>query len=209
MPLEPAVRQMEIEIGRTTIRAPFDGIVDDRFVEVGDLVQPGSACALVVDLDPLLIVGAASEQEVIALRAGDNGTAVLVDGTTIEGKIRFVARSSDPATRTFAVELELPNPDGAIRDGLTADVQVNVQSVMAHKISPGILTLNDAGRLGVRTIVDENKVQFVPVQIAAEDVDGVWVAGLPETATVITVGQEYVATGQSVVVIPDNQGERL
>lgn len=75
---------------------------------------------------------------------------------------------------------------------------IPLPAVRAHKPSPGVLTLDDSGRVGVRTVEANNKVRFVPVTIIGQDADGLWVGGLPERATVITVGQEFVVDGQTV-----------
>jgi len=202
------VRAAEIELERTKLRAPFDGVVDDRMVEVGDFMQPGGACARVVDLDPILVVGQVSERDVDQLNIGEPGHAKLMDGSDHEGKVRFVARSADQATRTFRIELELPNGDGAVRDGETADIRVPVKAVMAQRLSPAILGLDDKGVLGVRIVDATNVVRFFPVTVIADAGDGVWVSGLPEQATVITVGQEYVVPGQKVEVALEGDGAK-
>jgi len=192
------VERMEKEMENTKIKAPFDGVVDDRMVDVGDYLSPGQVCALVVALDPFLVVGRVSEQDVHYIQIGNSGWAKLVTGERVEGKVRFVAKSSDSATRTFRVELEVPNPNGAIRDGITAEIHIAAATVEAHKISPAILTLDERGQLGVR-IVDQNKrVRFVPVKIIGDGPDGVWVTGLPKQVTIITVGQDYVSEGELV-----------
>jgi membrane fusion protein, multidrug efflux system len=203
-----AVRQAEIELARTKLRAPFDGVVDDRMVEVGDFVQPGGNCARVVDLDPMLVVGQVSEKDIGQLSVGQPGHAQLMDGSNHDGHLRFVAKSADQATRTFRVELEVPNPDGAVRDGLTADIRVPVKAVMAQKISPAILGLDEKGVMGVRTVDKDNIVRFFPVKVVSDAGDGVWVSGLPADATVITVGQEYVVPGQKVDVALESDGAK-
>jgi multidrug efflux system membrane fusion protein len=146
------------------------------------------------------VVGQASERDVGAITKGDSGRAKLVTGERVEGKIRFVSKSADPATRTFRVELEIPNPKGTIRDGITAEMHVAGKEVMAHRVSPAILALDDKGSLGLRIVDASRRVRFVPVAMVADTPQGVWVSGLPETATVITVGQEYVTPGQEVEV---------
>jgi multidrug efflux system membrane fusion protein len=118
------VERMEKELENTKIKAPFDGIVDDRMVDVGDYLAPGQPCALVVALDPFLVVGRVSEQDVHYIQIGNTGWAKLVTGERVEGKVRFVAKSSDNATRTFRVELEIRNPNGALRDGITAEMHI-------------------------------------------------------------------------------------
>ncbi|TNE57729.1 MAG: efflux RND transporter periplasmic adaptor subunit [Alphaproteobacteria bacterium] len=194
------LKQKEVEIARTEIRAPFDGVFNDRQVEVGDYVQPGQVCGSVVDQDPYLVVAQISEQEVGTLIPGSEGHATLISGETVTGHIRYVSTSADPATRTFRVELEVDNPNGVLRDGVTADLSFPLQMVMAHKISPAVLGLDARGVVGVRTVDEDNIVAFAPVDIIADTGDGVWVAGLPEHVTIITRGQELVQPGQKVDV---------
>jgi len=192
------VERMEKEMKNTKIRAPFDGVVDDRMADVGDYLSPGQPCALVVDQDPFLVVGQVSEKDVTLVEIGAKGWAKLITGERVEGQVRFIAKSSDQATRTFRLELEVPNPDGKIRDGVTAEIHIASATVEAHRISPAILALDDNGVIGVRIIEKGNKVRFVPVKIVADNTEGVWVTGLPKTVTIITVGQEYVVDGQTV-----------
>jgi len=194
------VERMEKQLDDTKIRAPFEGVVDARMADVGDYLAPGQPCAMVIDQDPFLVVGQASERDVGAISKGDSGWATLVTGERVEGRIRFVSKSADPATRTFRVELEIPNPKGTIRDGITAEMHVAGAEVMAHRVSPAILALDDKGSLGLRIVDASRRVKFVPVDMVADTPQGVWVSGLPETATVITVGQEYATPGQEVEV---------
>ena len=72
------------------------------------------------------------------------------------------------------------------------------EAVKAHRVSPSLFTLNDAGVLGLRTIDRENRVEFYPVSILEDSPDGAWVTGLPERTRLITVGHEFVAEGQLV-----------
>jgi multidrug efflux system membrane fusion protein len=198
------VEQMEQEMENTRMRAPFDGVVDDRRVDVGDYMQPGAVCAVVIDQDPFLVVGQVSERDVAAIKQGDTGVAKLITGERVSGTVRFISRAADPRTRTFRIELEVPNPDGAIRDGVTAEILIEGASVLAHKISPAILGLDDRGVLGVRILDEQGIVRFVPVTIIADGNDGVWVTGLPEKVTVITVGQEFVSPGQKVKAVRED-----
>ncbi len=192
------VQRALIEIGNTEIRAPFDGIVDDRMTDVGDYVEKGDAIARVTALDPILIVAQVSEREVGRLQAGIEGRARLVTGQEVTGKLRFVGRMADDATRTFRVELVADNPDNKIPDGVTAELRIPLDSNMAHLVSPAILTLTDQGVLGIKTLEADNTVGFHPVSILESVPGGVWIGGLPEEVTLITVGQEFVAVGQAV-----------
>lgn len=195
-------RTMEIQLSDTQIKAPFAGIIDNRFVEVGDYMRAGDKCATLIAPEPFLAVGAVSEQDVGKITMGGAASAVLVTGETIEGKVRFVASSADATTRTFRVEVELPNPDAKLRDGVSADIRIPVTRVKAVKISPGILVLDDNGAVGVRT-VEHGLVKFRPVQIISDSPSGMWIGGLPDPATVITVGQEFVTDGERVEAVPE------
>lgn len=193
-------RAAELDLANTQIRAPFDGRVDNRYVNAGDLMHNGDKCALLIGPEPFLAVGMVSEHDVGSIKPGDPATATLVTGETVQGHVRFIANSADTATRTFRLEVEFPNPDGKLRDGVSADIRIPVRNVEATKISPGILVLSDGGVIGVR-MVENGIVRFKPVQIVSDNPDGMWVTGLPITAEVITVGQEFVSEGSRVKAV--------
>ncbi|MDE1985172.1 MAG: efflux RND transporter periplasmic adaptor subunit [Alphaproteobacteria bacterium] len=188
---------MDIQLANTNIRAPFDGVVDDRYVDVGDYMKVGDKCAMVIAPEPFLAVATLSEQEVGEVAVGNEASATLVTGETVQGRVRFVADRADQTTRTFRVEVELPNPDGKLRDGVSADIHIPVKRLYAQKISPGVLVLDDSGVVGVRT-VKNGIVRFLPVRIISDGPTGMWVAGLPNKVDVITVGQEFVTDGEHV-----------
>jgi multidrug efflux system membrane fusion protein len=195
----------ELDLAHTQIRAPFDGLVDDRYVNVGDLMHNGDKCALLIAPEPFLAVGQLSEHDVSSVKPGDSAVAQLVTGDTVQGRVRFIANRADPTTRTFRLEVELPNPDARLRDGVSADIRIPVRNVWATKISPGILVLSDNGVVGVRT-VENGIVRFKPVQIVSDNPDGMWVTGLPNGAEVITVGQEFVSEGSRVKAVMTGAG---
>ncbi|MEP4377585.1 MAG: efflux RND transporter periplasmic adaptor subunit [Alphaproteobacteria bacterium] len=192
------VEQIEVDIARTTFRAPFDGMVDSGHIELGDYVQVGDIAATVVDLDPILVVGNVSERQVNSLHEGMPGIVRLIDGTERDGIIRFVAPVAEPSTRTYRVELEIPNADVSIRDGITAEIEIPVSEADAHFVTPSTLTLNDEGIVGVKLVTPDNMVSFRPVEIIADEPDGVWLGGLPRNIRLITVGQEFVLDGERV-----------
>jgi multidrug efflux system membrane fusion protein len=194
------VRTMQIQLENTRMVAPFDGFVDNRYVDVGDYMRIGDKCALVIAPEPFLAVGSVSEQQVGQITVGEPATADLVTGEHVQGKVRFVGSKADDTTRTFRVEVELPNPNAKLRDGVSADIQIPVRQVQAAKISPGILVLDDNGVVGVRTVV-LGIVHFLPVQIISDGPEGMWIGGLPAGAAVITVGQEFVNDGEHVKAV--------
>ena len=196
---------MQIQLANTRIKAPFDGFVDDRYVNAGDYMRPGDKCELVIAPEPFLAVGTVSEHEVGEIRVGDTASATLVTGETVPAKVTFVADRADPTTRTFRVEVQLPNPEAKLRDGVSADIHIPVRQLKAQHISPGILVLDDSGAVGVRAVIG-GMVRFIPIQILSDGPDGMWVSGLPDRVSVITVGQEFVTNGEHVKTVPDKGG---
>lgn len=199
------LRRIELDIQRTEIRAPFDGVLQRRAVEVGDYVGIGDPVALFVDLDPLLAVGQVSEREVSGIGRGIEGKARLVSGETVSGTLRYISAVGEDGTRTFRVELELPNPDNRLTAGMTAEIRLPLRTVEAHAMPASALTLDDEGIVGVKSVDARNRVRFHPVTIVADGADGIWVADLPTDLNVITVGQEFVLPGQTVIPVPDER----
>jgi multidrug efflux system membrane fusion protein len=197
------VAAMEIDIAYTTVHAPFDGVVDSRLAEIGDFLDVGDPIATIVDLDPILVVGQVSERDVGYIRVGAPGSARTVNGQSLEGRIRYISAVADESTRTFRVELEIPNPSRRVVQGLSAELRLPLAPLSAHLVSPAILALADDGTLGVKTVEEDGTVVFRPVTIVEDGPDGVWLAGLPERVTFITVGQEFVTDGQKVIGVPE------
>jgi membrane fusion protein, multidrug efflux system len=194
-----ALDAIRADIARLTISAPFEGLLETDTAELGSLVQPGGPCATVIQLDPVKLVGFVPEAEVDRIGVGAVAGARLISGREVQGRVTFLSRSADPATRTFRVEVTVPNPDLAIRDGQTAEMLIAADGVMAHLLPASSLTLDNDGALGVR-VAEDNVARFVPVTMLRDTAEGVLVTGLPEQAIVITVGQEFVTDGTPVAV---------
>ncbi len=189
----------EKEIERLTIKAPFSGLLESDTAELGSLLQPGALCATIIQLDPIKLVGFVPETEVNRVTLGARaGARLAAGGKQVVGEVKFLSRAADPETRTFRVEIEVDNADLSIRDGQTAEIAIASAGVEAHIIPQSALTLNDEGTLGVRLLEEGDIVAFAPVSIMRDTADGVWVTGLPTTANIITVGQEYVTAGVKV-----------
>jgi multidrug efflux system membrane fusion protein len=198
------LKMAQVEKGKTDILAPFEGVIANQEVEVGDYLSVGDALFTLVDLDPIEFVGFASERRVHDLSLGKEAEIELLDGARIKGILSFISPIADPQTRTFRVKISAINTDLKIKEGLTARVLIPVGDKSAHKISPSILALNDAGQIGVKIVGVDNKVAFVPIQILADEPRAMWVTGLPETARIITVGQDFVTEGQLVKPVAVN-----
>ena len=195
----------ELNITKTQIRAPFAGSVENVHMELGDYVMAGATCATVVDLNPMLIVGRVSEKSILDVQTGIIAGGILTDGRKVQGPITFVGQQSDAQTRTYAVEIEIDNSDLSLRSGITTEILIPVERVLAQKISPALFSLDDSGGYGIRLIDEDNIVTFYTVELVAEDEDGVWVTGLPIVSDVITVGQELVVPGERVDPVFQNR----
>ena len=195
-----AVKQIELDIQRLEMRAPFDGVLESDTAELGALLRAGDACATLIALDPIEIVGYAPETDVDKLEVGMHAGARLISGAEIPGEVTFVSRSADSQTRTFRVEISADNRDGRIRDGMTAEILIPLAGETAHFVPQAALTLNNAGELGVRAAVD-GVARFHKAGILRDETDGVWLTGLPDTLDIIYVGQEYVSDGRAVEAV--------
>lgn len=190
------------EIENTNIDAPFTGVLNARSVEIGDYVTANGEIATLVDDNPLKIVGHVPQQKVRTVETGAVAEVKFVTGETVDGVVSFLSASAEEATRTYRVEIEVPNPDGHFRPGMSAEVRIPIGAVRAHHVSPAIFSLDTEGRLGIKTVGANNRVAFHPVDVVRAEADGAWVAGLPADATVITVGQGFVREGDAVRPVP-------
>ena len=127
-----------------------------------------------------------------------NSIMELITGESLQGKVSFIGRAPDDATRTYPVEVTVPSPGSGLRAGLSAEMRVPVGRELAHLISPASLVLSDDGIVGVRIVDAADTVRFRAVDIVSESPDGVWVKGLPNRVKLITIGQEDVFEGQVV-----------
>jgi len=204
-----AVANAEREIARTRIAAPFEGVLETDTAELGSLLQPGALCANVLDLDPIKLVGFVSEVDVDRIETGAMVGARLSSGREVIGRVTFLSRSADQTTRTFRVEAEVANTDLTIRDGQTAEILIQSDGRMAHLLPQSALTLDDGGTLGVRIAVTEDgteRARFAPIELLRDTQEGVWVAGLPEFAKVIVIGQDYVTDGVEIEATIEESG---
>lgn len=195
---QAAVERAQTGIDRLNITSPFSGVLETDTAELGSLLQPGALCATVIELDPIKVVGFVAENEITRVKVGAMAGARFNQGPDVQARVSFLSRAADPVTRTFRVELTVPNEDMLIRDGQTAEILIQSQGVMAHVLAASSLTLNDEGTLGVRTIDADATAQFIPVTILRDSPQGVYVTGLPEEVEIITVGQEFVTDGVPV-----------
>ncbi|NMD06660.1 MAG: efflux RND transporter periplasmic adaptor subunit [Phyllobacteriaceae bacterium] len=200
---DATIAALKLERQYKKITATTDGVLIQKPAEAGTLMQPGSLCATVSTLDPLLVVVQVGERFVPYLTEGYPASAKLATGEEVKGTVKFIAKASDVATRTFRVELEVPNPGGNLRQGVSAALRAELPPVQAHKLPGSVMSLNDAGEFGVRLVNTDMTTQFTPVMVIEQAADGMWVTGLPATAKIVTVGQDFVKDGEKVEAVVD------
>ena len=187
-----------VELNRTEVKAPFTGYIE-RIIKPGNFLERGQVCATIIKLDPISFFAGVPEYDINKVRVNQKINLELVTGDKIAGNLTFVSKSASPDTRTFRVGSMIKNPDGFIKDGLTANMSIEIDKVKAHKISPSILLLNDEGKLGIRIIKQDKFAEFIEIIILEDSEEGLWVTGIPETVEIIIQGQGFVEDGQEVI----------
>jgi multidrug efflux system membrane fusion protein len=201
---EAALSAAEAERERGIVRAPWAGVVTDVPVEIGTSAfsMAGKEIALIIALDPMLAVVEAAERNLGGIKVGAPAEIRLVTGQKVSGRVRFVSKSAVPATRTYRVEVEIPNADGSIPDGITAEVALRMEPQPATRVARSALTFSSGGALGVRVVDAADEVQFVPVAVIEDAQADMWVGGIADGARVIVQGQDFVREGQKVLPMP-------
>jgi len=195
---EAALTSIRLDLNATRVKAPFDGIYDQRYVEEGEYVSPGTPLVRVIDNRTMLIKGALSERDIDSVQVGSQAYAELPTGQTVRGKIRFIAASASADTRTYATEMEVTGDLSGLYDGQTATLFIPQGAQDAYMISPALLIITDDGGLGVKVLDDDNRVSIVNVDILEAGTDGIWIYGPEGDIKLITVGQGFVEVGQQV-----------
>ena len=187
-----------VELNRTEVKSPFSGYIEN-IVKPGNFLERGQVCATIIQLNPIIFIAEVPEFKINKVRVGQSVLIELITGEEIEGQLSFVSKSASNLTKTFKIESEIENIDGKIRDGITAEMTVKTDEILAHKISPSILLLNDKGILGIKTVNDQNIVKFNKLDILEDSEDGLWVSGISNLSRIIIQGQGFVEDGQEVI----------
>jgi multidrug efflux system membrane fusion protein len=202
---EAELAAIKLDIERTSLRAPFDGVVEARMVEVGTLLDRSDSVVTVVDDSRLKATAQVPQQSVARLAVGQAVRVELITGKQVDGVLTFVSRLADSGTRSYRIEVEVPNPDYQLISGMSAVIEIPTGEAGGHYLSPSLLTLHDDGRLGVMAVDAEDRAQFLPIKIIRSEVDGIWVSGLPEQVRLVTFGQGFIASGERVIPVTEQQ----
>jgi multidrug efflux system membrane fusion protein len=186
------------EEDKTEVRAPFDGVIDKVPVEKGSSVQVGDNVATILALDPVIAAGEVSERDLDHIRLGDEADIRLIDGRKVKGTIRYISREAAAATRTFRVEVAIPNPEFKVPAGMTAEVTLRAAPVSATILPRSVVTLSAKGDLGIRAVGPDGVVSFYPIDIVDDMPHALALGGIPKDARVIVAGQDLVKEGEKV-----------
>ena len=193
------LRRAQLNVENLKIKAPFDGIVEFRPVEIGDFIMPGQLCATVVELSPLKIEALATELDVNTLALDDEAAVVIAGQAYADAKISYLAHQANPSTRGYRVEALMSNPGQVIRAGVTAQLNVQIEARAAQLIPASSILLSDRGSTIVRVLGADQTVFSAEVAVVGETSEGVWVVGLPKEVVLVTVGQNYIIDGERVL----------
>ena len=197
---------INIELSKTNITAPFDGILSELNVEEGDYLKAGDPIGAIVNNSPLMVEVGIAEKDINQVTLGAKALVHLITGEQLTGKVRFISPKANVATRMFTVEIELPNPNN-LRAGLSSEAIIFAPAVLTHFISPALLSMDQQGTLGIKTIDENNIVHFQPINIIRANNAGLWVSGLPTTATLVSIGQGFVNEGEIIIPVNEDTGK--
>ena len=200
------LEQARMALDHTSPDAPFDGVVNEHHVEIGDNVEAGDPLVDLVRTDRLKATGRVSQQKAGELEEGQPVRVVLLDGRHLNGELTFIASAAHPETRSFPVEAAIDNPSGMRVAGSTATLRIGLDEQLATRVSPAHLELNEKGNLGLKHVDSDDRVRFTEVRLLRADSKGAWVDGLPLKTRLITRGAGFVAPGDRVVPVPASQG---
>lgn len=198
------IQHLELDIANTVIRAPFAGVLNTRYVEVGDYVALGDDIAMIADLDPLVVRAHVTEKQIGQLSVGQKAQVSLLNNQQAQGELRYIASVGNDATNTFKIEVAIPNKDRKLLAGLSGELTIALAKLPAIKLSPALLALDEEGNIGVKS-VQNDLVHFTPINIVKSESDGIWLTGLGQQSDIITLGQGFVRAGDKVEAIFANK----
>jgi membrane fusion protein, multidrug efflux system len=192
------LEQAQAEFDRLQVKAPFVGVVDKVDVEQGGYVQTGTPVATLLQLDPILAKGEVSERDLAFVKEGGVAEVRLISGATVKGTISHISRDASAQTRTFPVEIEIPNADRSIPAGMTAEISLSADPVKSVVLPRSVVTLSGDGDLGIRILKPNSTVDFIKIDLIDDTPKGLVLGGVPADARIIIAGQDLVTEGDKV-----------
>lgn len=203
---EANLRQAKIQLDRTRVRAPFSGVIAAMDIEVGEVANPGAPAFRLVQLNPAIVSLSVSDRDVVALEEGMT-VSVLADArlAPVQGTLERILPAGNLKTRTFEVEVEVPNPDHALLPGMIASASVSEVVATESVVLPQDFLVTRLDGLGV--YVDAGgTAKWQPVTVASIVRDQAVIAsGVSPGDRVVVVGHRDLAEGDALVLSREGQ----
>ncbi|MFK8300766.1 efflux RND transporter periplasmic adaptor subunit [Capnocytophaga canimorsus] len=203
---QSAVEQMQKQVAKANIYAPFSGVIDDVITDVGTVVAPGMPVLRLVNLSDMYLESEVPEQYVANVKKGSQAKVdISVLGEQLDTKISQVSNFINPANRSFKVEIRLPNKNNAIKPNMTARLQVNdYQNKEAILLPTDIISENAQGEQYVFLAKKgDNKNQYVAERVVIST--GKTQNGFTEILSGIQKGDKVIREGARSV----QEGQRV
>ncbi|MBI3925053.1 MAG: efflux RND transporter periplasmic adaptor subunit [Armatimonadetes bacterium] len=211
----------EAERGYAGVRATLDGVVTERLVSPGTLVQPGQAVLRVAKIDPIRLQANVPQADLDRVQVGDSVRAVDARGKEVHGKVTSVAPAVDPTTRQAVVEAVVPNPDGTLLPGAFVRMHI-VTEHLTDVLSVPVSAVREAARHSEEVLSTQAQpyvwvaeeapdgsytVRRVEIEVGAGDGERISVlSGLEVGWEVVTEGAQYLQDGQAVTAVERQVG---
>ena len=193
---------LQDQVRKSRISAPISGWLETLHVDTGEQMPAGAVAATILDMDQLSIVVAVPQTNIAQVAIGN---AVSIDVAGIgrrKGTVSKIASISTSTTRTFDVEITVPNPDRTLRAGMTVEADIDVGFQPAFGMSPAHLSVAADGSLTAK--IDQGGfVKVIPVELVRSGVEQVFVSGLSNGDTLLTFGQAFVEAGDPVRILAE------
>ncbi len=193
----------QVALNNTKVSMPFDSVVEDSYVELGDYLKKGDSIAKIVDLDPLFILTTANEKEINNIKLNQQAE-VKIGNKEVKGAINYISKTSDPKTRSFKIQVKVENVNYEILSGLSSEIEILGPPSDAFFIPSSLVTLNNMGKIGIK-IIRKNTVKFVAIEIISDTGNGYWINSKElldnNVVSIITQGQDFTVDGEQVKAI--------
>ena len=205
-----SLKQLQAQLDKTIVRAPFNGIIDDVYTEQGSVVGPGQTQLLrIINLNNMYIEAEVPENHLLNVTKGKKVKVYFpVLGETVDTKVRHVGNYIDPSNRSFKIEVNVPNPDGQIKPNLTSKIKINdYTNPNALLIPQSIISENSQSQQYIYVVSDKDEdnlahAQRIIIQTGLTQGDFIEVlVGLDKDAEIIREGARNVKAGQKVKII--------
>jgi RND family efflux transporter MFP subunit len=204
-----ALRQAELSLGDSDLKAPFSGFVLNRFIELGSLVSPSSAAFKIADISSAKATFGVPDYALSRVRLGQRLSIALQDDVTpFVGRVTSISPSADPRDRVFAIEVTIANESGRLKPGMiaslglgeslrTSDPSVPLSAIVPYPSEPGRFAVMVAQEHVGKWIASLREVK-----LGATHETSIAVVGVQTGENVVAIGAQLLKDGEPIEVIP-------